>query len=31
LVEGDVRNEITIDGETRDWARVALQRMLDIT
>jgi quinolinate synthase len=31
LVEGEVRNEITVDGDTRDWARVALQRMLDIT
>ncbi len=31
LVEGDVRNRITVDDATAEWARVALQRMLDIT
>ena len=31
LVEGRVVNQITVDTETADWARVALQRMLDIT
>jgi quinolinate synthase len=31
LVEGNVVNRITVDGETAKWARVALQRMLDIT
>ena len=31
LVEGEVRNQITVDGETAAWARVALERMLDIT
>jgi quinolinate synthase len=31
LVEREVRNEITVDGETAEWARVALQRMLEIT
>ncbi len=31
LVEGEVRNQITVDAETRDWARVALERMLEIT
>ena len=31
LVEGTVVNRITVDPETADWARVALQRMLDIT
>jgi len=30
LVDGEVRNQITVDGDTREWARVALQRMLDI-
>jgi quinolinate synthase len=28
LVEGEVRNRITVDGETASWARVALERML---
>ena len=31
LVEGEVVNQITVDPETAEWARVALQRMLDIT
>ncbi|HLM18767.1 MAG TPA: quinolinate synthase NadA [Acidimicrobiia bacterium] len=31
LVQGDVVNQITVDAETAEWARVALQRMLDIT
>ncbi|MEY2448947.1 MAG: quinolinate synthase [Acidimicrobiaceae bacterium] len=31
LVEGNVVNRITVDKETAEWARVALQRMLDIT
>ncbi len=31
LVEGEVRNRVTVDDETAEWARVALQRMLDIT
>jgi quinolinate synthase len=31
LVAGDVRNRITVDDDTAAWARVALQRMLDIT
>jgi quinolinate synthase len=31
LVAGDVVNRITVDPETAQWARVALQRMLDIT
>ncbi|HEY2815049.1 MAG TPA: quinolinate synthase NadA [Acidimicrobiales bacterium] len=31
LVEGNVVNRITVDDGTADWARVALQRMLDIT
>ena len=30
LVEGNVVNEIRVDDETAEWARVALQRMLDI-
>jgi len=29
LVDGVVRNRITVDVETAEWARVALQRMLD--
>jgi len=29
LVDGVVRNRITVDAETAQWARVALQRMLD--
>ena len=28
LVEGEVRNRITVDPETAEWARVALERML---
>jgi quinolinate synthase len=31
LVEGRSVNEITVDAATAEWARVALQRMLDIT
>src|SRR5438067_8866545 len=31
LVEGNVVNRITVDPDTAEWARVALQRMLDIT
>ena len=31
LVEGNVVNQITVDPQTTEWARVALQRMLDIT
>jgi quinolinate synthase len=31
LVAGNVINQITVDPETAEWARVALQRMLDIT
>ncbi len=31
LVAGRVQNKISVDDETADWARVALQRMLDIT
>ena len=31
LVAGDVVNRITVDPETAAWAKVALQRMLDIT
>jgi quinolinate synthase len=31
LVEGEVRNQIQVDGETAEWARVALERMLAIT
>ena len=31
LVEGKVVNRITVDPDTAHWARVALQRMLDIT
>src|SRR5437588_2646781 len=31
LVDGNVVNRITVDAETAEWARVALQRMLDIT
>ncbi len=31
LVEGKVRNRITVDPDTARWARVALQRMIDIT
>jgi quinolinate synthase len=31
LVAGEVVNQITVDAQTSEWARVALQRMLDIT
>ena len=31
LVRGEVVNQIVVDAETAEWARVALQRMLDIT
>jgi quinolinate synthase len=31
LVDGRVVNQITVDAETAEWARVALRRMLDIT
>jgi quinolinate synthase len=31
LVEGEVRNRITVDPDTAQWARVALERMLAIT
>jgi len=31
LVAGNVVNQITVDAGTTEWARVALQRMLDIT
>ncbi|PZS18308.1 MAG: quinolinate synthase [Acidimicrobiales bacterium] len=31
LVEGEVRNRITVDADTAQWARVALDRMLAIT
>ncbi|MFZ0665837.1 MAG: quinolinate synthase [Acidimicrobiales bacterium] len=31
LVEGEVRNRITVDEDTAAWARVALERMLAIT
>ena len=31
LVEGEVRNQIVVDAETAEWARVALERMLAIT
>jgi quinolinate synthase len=30
LVDGEVRNRITVDDETAKWARVALERMLEI-
>lgn len=31
LVDGKVRNRITVDPDTAHWARVALERMLEIT
>jgi quinolinate synthase len=31
LVEGEVVNQITVDPDTTEWARVALDRMLEIT
>jgi quinolinate synthase len=30
LVEGQVINQITVDGETAHWAKIALQRMLSL-
>ena len=30
LVEGEVVNRITVDPDTTEWAKVALQRMLEI-
>jgi hypothetical protein len=30
-VDGKVRNRITVDPETAQWAKVALERMLAIT
>jgi len=30
LVDGTVVNQIVVDGETEKWAKVALQRMLDL-
>jgi quinolinate synthase len=31
LVRGEVVNQIVVEAQTAEWARVALQRMLDIT
>jgi quinolinate synthase len=31
LVQGEVVNQITVDAQTAEWAKIALQRMLDIT
>jgi len=31
LTRDEVRNRITVDAETAKWARVALERMLEIT
>ena len=31
LVQGNVVNPITVDSDTAHWARVALERMLEIT
>src|SRR6476469_5793151 len=31
LVRGEVVNQVIVDADTSEWARVALQRMLDIT
>ena len=31
LVAGRVQNRISVDEDTTEWARVALQRMLEIT
>jgi quinolinate synthase len=31
LVRGEVVNQVTVDADTTAWARIALQRMLDIT
>ena len=30
LVRGEVVNQIVVDDRTAEWARVALQRMLDL-
>jgi quinolinate synthase len=30
LVGGEVVNQVTVDSETKRWARVALDRMLEI-
>ena len=31
LVADEVPNRITVDADTKEWAKVSLQRMLDIT
>jgi quinolinate synthase len=31
LVDGEVRNQIVVQAETAEWAKVALERMLSIT
>jgi quinolinate synthase len=31
LVDGEVRNQIVVQAETAEWAKVALERMLAIT
>ena len=31
LVEGKIVNQVKVDTQVRHWARVSLQRMLDIT
>ncbi len=31
LVDGTVRNQIRVEAETAEWAKVALERMLAIT
>jgi quinolinate synthase len=31
LLRGEIVNQITVDADTAEWAKVALQRMLDIT
>jgi quinolinate synthase len=31
LVRGEVVNQITVDPDTAEWAKVALERMLEIT
>jgi quinolinate synthase len=31
LVAGEIVNQIVVDADDAEWARVALQRMLDIT
>ena len=30
-VEGRIRNQITVEGDTQAWAKIALERMLAIT